>query len=249
MNELNGLIGIIKPSGLYSTKVLGRVKFILREQARKEAGENKPKKIPKVGHFGTLDENATGILVVALGKATKLNNKFSEKRKVYESTFAFGIETDTLDPLGKTTREEKTSITKKQLEEAMKKFVGKLNQLPPKYSANKINGERAYDLAREGKEVELKLKPVEVFSFVLLSLDEKNQEAKVRIECSTGTYVRSLARDVANALNTVAIAKTINRLASGDFNYSNSIAFEGLTYESIVNACGNTLHFSLCKEK
>lgn len=188
-------------------------------------------KVKRVGHLGTLDPMATGVLIVALNKATKLFDLMQEKQKTYVANFLFGTLTDTLDATGKVLEEEKVNINLKQIEAVLPKFIGKINQVPPKYSAKSVNGTRAYDLARAGKEFELSAKQVEIFNLKVLGF--KNNLLKLEICCGSGTYIRSLGRDIAERLGTVATMTELIRTKIGKFDLSDTINLDDLTIEQI----------------
>ena len=181
----------------------------------------------KAGHMGTLDPMADGVLVIGLNKGTKLFDKFLKSTKEYVSIFKLGVETDTLDADGEVLRTDNKIISKEDFENALKSLIGKQSQIPPVYSAKKINGKRACDLARAGKEVTLTPKEIEIYNLELLEVLDTNT-FKVKILCSSGTYVRSIARDVAKLLSTYGITQTITRTKSGDFHIENSFTLEDL---------------------
>ena len=156
----------------------------------------------EVGHLGTLDPMATGVLAVTVGSATKLFDMFLNKTKTYVAEFTFGYSTDTLDAEGQIESRCDIIPTLEQIEAVLPEFIGEIEQMPPKYSAKKIGGKKAYDLAREGKDFELK--PSKVTIHNLKILDYSNGVLKLEIECGAGTYIRSLGRDIASRLNTLA---------------------------------------------
>lgn len=204
---INGFLNINKPDNITSFGVLAKLK--------------KQFKVIKFGHMGTLDPAGVGVLPIAVGKATKLFNLFSEHKKVYRAIFVFGKETDTLDSFGEVVKKSSKIISKQLIEEKLCNFVGELDQLPPKFSAKKINGVRAYDLARNGEDFDLKPKRICVSRFELVEELEENTFL-FEIECSTGTYIRSLCRDLANCLGTVGYMPLIIRLKMGDFEIDNA---------------------------
>ena len=180
----------------------------------------------EVGHLGTLDPMATGVLAVTIGSANKLFDMFLNKTKTYVAEFTFGYSTDTLDAEG--VLEDKSDIipTLEQIENVLPDFQGEIEQIPPKYSAKKINGKKAYDLAREGKEFELK--PSKVTIHNLKILDYNNGVLNLEIDCGAGTYIRSLGRDIAGALGTNAVMSGLRRTQSGVFTVENAIPFSVL---------------------
>lgn len=217
---ISGIINILKPAGITSNAVLTEVKKKLH-----------PKKI---GHLGTLDPSGVGVLPVCINKATKLFDYYLKKDKVYRAIFVFGKETDTLDSDGKITSEQKNlDISFEEINSVLYKFIGKINQIPPKYSAKNLGGKKAYELARRGIEFNLKPKEVEIYDIKLIQKLEKNTYL-FQIYCSSGTYIRSLARDIAKELNTVAYMGAIIRTKSGNFSIENSIKIDDITEENII---------------
>jgi len=217
---ISGIINILKPAGITSNAVLTEVKKKLH-----------PKKI---GHLGTLDPSGVGVLPVCINKATKLFDYYLKKDKVYRAIFVFGKETDTLDSDGKITSEQKNlDISFEEINSVLYKFIGKINQIPPKYSAKNLGGKKAYELARRGIEFNLKPKEVEIYDIKLIQKLEKNTYL-FQIYCSSGTYIRSLARDIAKELNTVAYMGAIIRTKSGNFSIENSIKLDDITEENII---------------
>ncbi|MDD4839991.1 MAG: tRNA pseudouridine(55) synthase TruB [Clostridia bacterium] len=225
--EIKGFININKPANMTSSDVVVKVRGILH----RVTGE----KI-KVGHLGTLDPQATGVLPIAIGTATKLFDFALKKQKEYIASFTFGKQTDTLDCEGKFLVENKKIPTKEEIIAILPCFVGDIMQVPPQYSAKSINGKRAYDLAREGKNVELGAKSVTVFSIELLDekyLEENNDIGYEKTDsyifkicCGSGTYIRSLARDIGEKTDTVAYMSSLIRNKSGEFILDNSVKFE-----------------------
>lgn len=213
--NINGFINIDKPQNMTSSDVVVKVRGILR----RVLGER-----PKVGHLGTLDPMATGVLPIAVGKATRLFDIMQEKRKTYVATFKFGIETDTLDIWGKETSTSSIIPSKEDIERIIPSLIGKIEQYPPLYSAKSINGKRAYDLAREGKSFEIQPKTVKIFDIKLLG--GEGDEFSFEIVCGSGTYIRAIARDMAMLLGTKGIMTKLNRIESGNFNISNAVSIE-----------------------
>lgn len=220
MINSSGFVNILKPTGMTSADVVFAVK--------------KKLKIKKIGHLGTLDPAATGVLPIAIGKACKFFDYFLNKDKVYIARVKFGIETDTLDSFGKLTQKVDKVISKDEILSIIPKFLGKINQIPPKYSAIKINGKRACDLARENVNFEIKPKQIEIFDIKLLEKCGKN-EYLFKVHCSAGTYIRTLFSDIAYALNSVSTTTAILREKSGRFDIKNAIILEELSENSIVS--------------
>lgn len=218
---MKGFVNINKPSGMTSSDVVVKVRGILR----RASGEKQ-----KVGHLGTLDPIGTGVLPIAVGSATRLFDYMQEKAKVYRATFVFGQTTDTLDITGNITGECDVFPTKEQIDVAVSAIHGEIDQIPPQYSAKSVDGVRAYDFARKGIEVDLKPKRITIYYIKTVDCDldgtpydlDKNEYA-FEIACSSGTYIRSIARDLAGALGTVAYMSSIHRIKSGDFEIQDSV--------------------------
>ena len=215
----SGIINVLKPAGLTSNAVLSKIK--------------KQLKPTKIGHLGTLDPSASGVLPVCINKATKLFDYYLKKDKIYRAIFVFGKTTDTLDSDGKITFIDNVEIDEDRIISVIPKFLGKIEQQPPMYSAKNINGKKAYDLARKGVDFQLNSKTVEIYSIKLLHKISKNTFL-FEIHCSSGTYVRSIARDIANALNTVAYVGSIIRIKSGNFEIENSVALDNISEKDII---------------
>ncbi|QIK95412.1 tRNA pseudouridine(55) synthase TruB [Sphingomonas sp. HDW15A] len=214
---LNGWIILDKPLGLGSTQAVGAVKRALRE-----AG--KPK--TKVGHGGTLDPLATGVLPIALGEATKLAGRTLDATKAYDFTIRFGEETDTLDCEGTVKATSHVLPSEEAIRGILVRFTGPLEQVPPAYSALKVDGKRAYDLARAGEEVSLKTRNVTIDNLELLESGENNATFSATV--SKGTYIRSLARDIARALGTVGHVTMLRRTKAGPFSLKQAISLDKL---------------------
>ncbi len=209
----SGFVNIIKPTGMTSSDVVVRVKKIL--------------KIKKVGHLGTLDPAASGVLPIAFGKATKFFDYFLKKDKIYIADVKFGILTDTLDSFGTITQKEDVSVSSEDINQILAEFIGKIQQVPPKYSAIKINGKKACDLARLGEEVKINPREIEIYSIELLSELGKNF-FRFKVHCSAGTYIRTLFNDIASRLGTVATTPIIIRTKSGLFEINDAITLDEL---------------------
>ena len=214
---LHGWIILDKPVGIGSTQAVGAVKRELRE-----AGEPKT----KVGHGGTLDPLASGVLPIALGEATKLAGRMLDATKAYDFTIRFGEETDTLDLEGKVIATSDVRPTVSQVEAILPRFTGPIEQVPPAFSAMKVDGKRAYDLARAGEEVELKARAVTVHALTLVNAEA--DQATLSATVSKGTYIRSLARDIARALGTVGHVTMLRRTRAGPFTLEQAISLDFL---------------------
>jgi tRNA pseudouridine55 synthase len=219
----HGWIILDKPLELGSTQAVGAVKRNMRE-----AGLGKV----KVGHGGTLDPLATGILPIALGEATKLCGRMLDASKEYAFTIRFGSETDTLDLEGKVIAESSVLPSLTAVEAVLPRFTGPIDQVPPAYSALMVDGERAYDRARAGEVVELKSRAVTVYSLTTQSAPSEPgveiNEVTLIAYVSKGTYIRSLARDIARALGTVGHVTMLRRLRAGPFGLQQAISLDKL---------------------
>jgi tRNA pseudouridine55 synthase len=214
---LDGWIVLDKPVGLGSTTAVSAVKRILRQ-----AGEPKT----KVGHGGTLDPLASGVLPIALGEATKLAGRMLDATKAYDFTIRFGEETDTLDTEGQAVATSDVRPTIEEIEAALPRFTGPIDQVPPAYSALKIEGKAAYARARAGEEVELKTRRVAIFELKLV--EAVADSATLSATVSKGTYIRSLARDIAQALGTVGHVTYLRRTRAGPFSLEQAISLDFL---------------------
>lgn len=214
---LNGWLIIDKPVGPTSTQVVGAVKRALRQGGYPKV---------KVGHGGTLDPLASGVLPVALGEATKLSGRMLDADKVYEFTIAFGTETDTLDGEGKVVATSDRRPTPAEVEAVLPCFTGPIAQVPPSFSALKIAGKRAYDLARAGEEVVLASRDVTIHALEIIGTDADSVTLRGRV--SKGTYIRSLARDIAHAVDSVGHVTMLHRVKAGPFSLERAISLDKL---------------------
>lgn len=211
---MNGILVINKSKGLTSNDIVKKVKKILNT---------------KVGHTGTLDPNATGVLPLLLGNATKISKYLINHDKEYEAVIKLGVKTTTADVEGEIIEEKevnKEKLEKENMEKVLKSFVGKQQQIPPIYSAIKVNGKKLYEYARQGKEVEIKARDIEIYDLKLLKIDSENNELTINVKCSKGTYIRSLCEDIAAKLETVGYMKELNRIQVGEFNIKDSVTIE-----------------------
>lgn len=213
---LDGIIVINKTKGCTSHDVVSKVKRILNE---------------KVGHTGTLDPNATGVLPLLIGKGTKLSYYLIEHDKKYKVVLQLGIKTDTADCEGKIIEEKEVldeSLAEKNIKATLYSFVGEQSQIPPMYSAIKVNGKKLYEYARNGENVKIEPRQIEIYSLELLNVDNINKTIHFKVECSKGTYIRTLCEGIAERLGTVGYMKELNRTRVGDFYIENSITIEQL---------------------
>ncbi len=215
---MQGFLNVFKPSGISSAKVVSDVKKVCNGS--------------KVGHMGTLDPMACGVLPIAVGKATRMFNYFLNKYKTYRAVFEFGYETDTLDALGSIVKNNGLIPSIEQIKNTTAEFLGKIMQTPPSYSAKNVNGTRAYKLARKGEVVQLAPKEVEIKTFVLTK-QINSTSFEFLIECGSGTYIRSLGRDLGYALNTFATMTYLQRETTGAFKLENAHNVEEITSENI----------------
>jgi len=211
----DGILFIDKPAGMTSFGVVARVRRVLSRQAGKKV---------KVGHTGTLDPFATGLMILVTGKECKNAGIYTKLDKVYEAMFRLGEASSTGDPEGEITPVSADTPTRETLEKTLKMFTGRITQRPPVFSAIKINGRRAYALAREGKEVEIPSREVTIHSLELL--DYTYPEVKIRVHVSSGTYIRSLAVDIGEALGTGAYCTALRRTRIADWQVEDAATLE-----------------------
>ena len=207
---MNGILNILKPPHMTSSDVVGKIKKIFNTK--------------KVGHMGTLDPGAAGVLLIGIGKSTRLFSYLLNSTKIYRAIFRFSIATDTIDSYGKITHQDGIIPSYDDVLKALEGFRGQIMQRPPKYSAVNVGGRRAYDIARSGKNFELNKKQVTIKNFELKSHD--NEYFEFDIECSSGTYIRSLCSDLAAKLDTYAYMSSLIRLACGNFKILDSVALD-----------------------
>lgn len=211
-NPIHGWVNLDKPYGLGSTQAVSKVRWLFTAQ--------------KAGHAGTLDPLATGVLPIALGEATKTVPFLMEADKSYRCEIAWGEARDTLDAEGEVIETSDVRPTEAQIMAALPGFIGQIEQIPPKYSAIKIGGKRAYDLARAGEEVEMKPRIVRVDDVRLI--EAHKDSAIIEVDCGKGTYIRSLARDLASALGAVGYVKMLRRTRVGPFDENTALGLDYL---------------------
>ncbi len=207
---MNGIVNIYKPTGITSHGAVSRVRRILG--------------IKKVGHTGTLDPDPEGVLPICIGKGTKLAGLLTDADKAYQTVIKLGVVTDTQDASGKIISKCSPVVTEAEFTEAVNSFVGKIMQVPPMYSALKINGKKLCDLARQGIEVERKPREITIFSINIA--DFKGLTATLNVSCSKGTYIRTLCNDIGQKLGCGAIMQSLIRTKSGIFEINDSVTFE-----------------------
>ena len=209
---MNGIIIIDKPQEWTSNDVVSRLRRVFNTR--------------RIGHGGTLDPMATGVLPVFVGRATRGVEFFEHAEKVYETTVRFGLTTDTEDITGKTITETAVSLTGDELQAVLPKFRGEILQVPPMYSAIKVNGQKLYDLARKGREVERQPRPITIHELQLLEFS--GNEARLRVRCSKGTYIRTLCKDIGEALGCGGCMAALRRVEAGEYTLEGSIPLRQL---------------------
>ena len=213
---MDGILIINKTKGCTSHDIVYKVKKIVNE---------------KVGHTGTLDPMATGVLPLLIGKGTLCSKYLINHDKVYQVKLQLGQKTDTLDSEGKIIQEKQVTenmLKKENIEEVLKNTIGKQKQVPPMYSAIKVNGKKLYEYARKGETIEVKPRKIEIYNIELIKIDKENKQIEFKVSCSKGTYIRSLCEDIAARLNTVGYMCELQRLQVGEFNIADSITLEDL---------------------
>ena len=203
---MSGILPVKKPAGFTSFDVIGKLRGVTKTR--------------KIGHSGTLDPMATGVLPLFFGGATKCCDLLPNEDKRYVADVKFGIVTDTQDTTGRVLKETESHVLKAEFEEVFRGFIGKQLQLPPMYSAVKVNGRPLYDLAREGKVVERAQKEIEVYDIKLLEFDEHAQTAKIEVSCGKGTFIRTLINDMGEKLGCGASMSALERTMAAGFEIS-----------------------------
>ena len=216
---MDGIIIINKEKNYTSNDVVNIVKKITKS---------------KVGHTGTLDPNATGVLPLLIGNATKISKYLINHDKEYEVVLQLGVRTETADVEGKVIEEKEVTaemLNKDNIEEKLQQFIGKQEQIPPIYSAIKVNGKKLYEYARKGQEVELRPRQIEIYSIQLVGINEKEKQISFKVKCSKGTYIRSLCEDISKKLGTVGYMKELNRLQVGVFFIKDAVTISEIKEE------------------
>lgn len=209
---LKGILNVNKEKGISSARVVSLVRRALG--------------MKKVGHTGTLDLEASGVLPIVIGKATRVSDYMMTKDKVYETELILGAKTDTLDAAGKIIAKSDKVVSRDEFIEAMNTFKGEIEQIPPMYSALKVNGKKLYDLARDGIEIERKRRKVKVYDIDLL--DFAFPQATIRVTCSKGTYIRTLVDDIGEKLGALAYVNELKRVRVGDLDVKDAINSEDI---------------------
>lgn len=216
---MDGVININKPKGITSFDVIRKIKKITG--------------LKRIGHTGTLDPLASGVLPICIGKATKAVEYIMNDFKIYKAELKLGVITDTYDQEGKILETHDVNVSENEIVSCIKSFIGVNSQIPPKYSAIKINGKRAYDLARKGIEVNIAAREVTIYEINIL--DMQIPYVSFTVNCSKGTYIRSLCYDIGLKLNCGATMWNLERIQSGNFSIENSVKLEELTIDNINN--------------
>lgn len=215
----DGILIIDKPQDFTSFDVVAKVRKALHTKS--------------VGHTGTLDPLATGVLVVCVGKATKLVQYLTCENKKYEAEMKFGIQTDTGDITGKVIFEKEYDLTLEKINEVISKFIGEQKQVPPMYSALKVNGKKLYEYAREGIEIERESRDIRIDSIENVSFE--NDTLKFTVACSKGTYIRTLCEDIAIELGTCGTMTNLRRVQTGEFEIENAISVDEISEEKVIS--------------
>lgn len=218
-NNLFGFLNVYKPKGMTSHDVVGRLRRVT--------------KIKQIGHTGTLDPFATGVLPICIGKSTRLI-EYLEDDKEYLATVQFGKNTDTYDLDGEVVATFDKKVSEVEVRLGLKSFEGEISQMPPIYSAIKVNGKKLYDYARAGQEVEIKPRTVFISKIELVAFNQEKQEAKLLVACSKGTYIRSIAYDLGQNLGCGAYLSALERTKAGRFNIENTVRLEDLSEKDLV---------------
>ena len=218
---MNGIVIIDKPAGWTSQDVVSKLRGVLQTR--------------RIGHGGTLDPMATGVLPVFVGRATRAVEFFEHAEKTYEATLRLGMTTDTEDITGTVLSRQAVSVSREQLESVLEQFHGQIQQIPPMYSALKVNGQKLYDLARKGKEVERKPRTVTVHR--LECLDFSGETAKLLVHCSKGTYIRTLCKDIGQALGCGGCMESLRRVSAGAYTINEAFALAQLIDHPDPESC------------
>ena len=209
---MNGIFIVDKPEGWTSQDVVSKLRGVLKTK--------------RIGHGGTLDPMATGVLPVFVGRATRGVEFFEHADKTYEAVLKLGVATDTEDITGTVLEEKPVNVTKEQLLTVLEQFRGEIDQIPPMYSALKVNGQKLYDLARQGKEVERKSRRITIFRLECLEFD--GDSARILVHCSKGTYIRTLCKDIGNALGCGGCMAALRRTQAGEYTIAQAVPLQVL---------------------
>lgn len=230
---MNGILNILKPPGMTSFDVVGYLRGVI--------------KIKKIGHTGTLDPGAVGVLPICIGSATKAIEYMTDKDKVYRAEMTLGVSTDTQDSSGQVLEQKEVNVTSEEVSRVLTQFIGKLQQIPPMYSAIKVEGKKLYELARSGITVERKPREIEVYSIdIIKNIAEKSEGPKtviLDVHCSKGTYIRTLCHDIGEQLGCGGHMSFLVRLKAGSFSIASALTLqeiaslhqEGRLYENLLS--------------
>ncbi|WP_333551911.1 tRNA pseudouridine(55) synthase TruB [Clostridium thermosuccinogenes] len=210
--NVNGILNVMKPPGMTSFDVVASLRRILKTK--------------KIGHTGTLDPGAVGVLPVCVGSATKAIEFMTEKDKLYRAELKLGITSDTQDITGQVTDTRKINVTREQVLDAIMSFVGTYSQVPPMYSAVKINGQKLYELARSGKTIEREPRVVNIYYINVIDISEEDGSVLFDVACSKGTYIRTLCADIGEKLGCGGCMSFLIRLKSGPFDLESSLTLD-----------------------
>lgn len=214
---MNGILNVYKPTGITSFDVVRKIRKISN--------------VKKVGHAGTLDPEASGVLLVCIGKATKAIDYIMGDFKIYDTELKLGVTTDTYDREGKILTESEVKVSNDEIMQAINSFVGEIKQVPPMYSALKVNGKKLYELARAGIEIEREARSITIYSIDIMEV--KLPYVKFRVKCSKGTYIRSLCYDIGQRLKCGGMMWNLQRTAIGGFQIEDSINIDNLNVENL----------------
>ena len=209
---MNGIVIVDKPQGWTSQDVTARLRRVFSTR--------------RIGHGGTLDPMATGVLPVFVGRATRAVEFFEHAEKTYEATLRLGMKTDTQDITGTVLEERPVTVTEQDILNVLPAFRGEILQIPPMYSALKVNGQKLYDLARKGKEVERQPRPITIHELELLHFD--GQDARIRVRCSKGTYIRTLCEDMGEKLGCLGCMAALRRTRAGEYTIEKAVPLQTL---------------------
>ncbi len=209
---MDGVVNVNKPLGITSHDVVYKLRKILN--------------IKKIGHTGTLDPDAEGVLPMCVGRGTKLAEELTAKEKQYLAQLTLGIVTDTQDISGEVLKTYPVTASEEEIREAVMSFVGDIEQIPPMYSAIKVNGKKLYELAREGKTIEMPPRPVTIYSIEIKELDLENKKVSFLVDCSKGTYIRTLCHDIGEKLGCGGVMSALKRTKSGRFHIDDAYTIQ-----------------------
>ncbi len=218
---MNGIVIVDKPAGWTSQDVVSKLRGVFRTR--------------RIGHGGTLDPMATGVLPVFVGRATRGVEFFEHADKIYEAVLQLGLATDTEDTTGTVLEEKPVNVTQTEFLQVLERFRGKIQQVPPMYSALKVNGQKLYDLARQGKTVERKSREVTIFELTCLAFD--GNTARLRVHCSKGTYIRTLCKDIGEALGCGGCMAALRRVQAGAYSIQDAVSMEKLIKAENPESC------------